>query len=263
LRRLRENTGLSGSRLAARAAMSQSKISKIENGRVIPTVLDVDRILRALHVPEDVADELLGLARLANTQFHDDRSALRRGLHHRQHDLAALEASARQLRYFLPVMITGLLHTPEYAKRSLERVSGDQSVTVAKRLERQAVLYDEIKSFSFLLTEAAVRWPLCPPSVMAIQLDRLVSVSTLPSVTIEIIPFASEVPGGPLNTFTVYDDRLVTAETIAGMVVMRDPRDVALHLEMFEFFQGHALSGDRARDLLGQIADEFRTRAHP
>jgi hypothetical protein len=158
-------------------------------------------------------------------------------------------------------MITGLLHTPEYARRSLGRVSGDQSLTVAKRLERQAILYDETKSFVFLLTEAAVRWPLCPPAIMAIQLDRLVSVSLLPNVSLEIIPFASEVPEAPLNTFTVYDDRLVTAETIAGLVLMRDPRDVALHLEMFDFFQEHALPGDRMRDLLGQIAGEFRTRA--
>jgi len=241
--------------------MSQSKISKIETGRVTPTVLDVDRILRALHVPKEVADELLGLVQLANTQFHDVRSSLRRGLHHRQRELAGLETSARQLRYFLPVMITGILHTPEYARHSLRRTSGDQSLTIAKRLERQAILYDDTKSFSFLFTEAAVRWPLCPPQVMAIQLDRLVSVSTLPKVTIEIIPFTAEVPEAPLSTFTVYDDQLVTTETIAGLVLMRDPRDVALHLEMFEFFQEHALSGHRARDLLGQIADEFRRRA--
>jgi hypothetical protein len=241
--------------------MSQSKISKIENGRIIPTVLDVDRILKALNVPNDIGEELLNLVRLANTQFHDVRSSLRRGLHHRQQDLAALEASTRQLRYFLPVMITGLLHTPEYAKTSLGRTVADQSLTVGRRLERQAILYDETKSFYFLLTEAAARWQLCPPAVMAVQLDRLISVSRLPNVQMSLIPLASETPEAPLNSFTVYDDRIATAETIGGLVVMRDPRDVAIHLEAFAFFEQYAVFGDHTRSLLAEIADDFRRQA--
>jgi hypothetical protein len=32
--------------------MSQSKISRIENGRLLPSVVDVDRILRALGVDQ-------------------------------------------------------------------------------------------------------------------------------------------------------------------------------------------------------------------
>jgi transcriptional regulator with XRE-family HTH domain len=247
LRRLRRESGLSGARLAARVAMSQSKISKIENGRLTPTVFDVDRILKALNVPQDIIEHLLGLARLANTHFHDVRSSQRRGLHYRQQELAALEAAASTTRYFLPVMITGLLHLPEYAARSFGTTAGDQTQAIARRLDRQKVLRDDTKSFIFLLTEAAVRWPLCPPSVMASQVDRLISVSQFPTVTMGIIPFTTEVPDSPLNTFTVYDDRIVTAETVGGLVVMRDPRDVVLHLEAFAFFHRYALLDDDAR----------------
>jgi hypothetical protein len=96
---------------------------------------------------------------------------------------------------------------------------------------------------------------------MAVQLDHLVSVSRLPNVTVSIVSFASEVAEAPLNTFTVYDERLVTAETVGGLVVMRDPRDVTLHLELFAFFLQQALSGERARDLLARIADDYRQRA--
>ena len=41
LRELRKAAGLSGERLGARAAMSQSKISRIESGKIVPTVVDV------------------------------------------------------------------------------------------------------------------------------------------------------------------------------------------------------------------------------
>ena len=59
LRDLRRAVGLSGERLAQRCHMSQSKVSRIENGRLLPSVVDVDRILRALGVDQATSRELL------------------------------------------------------------------------------------------------------------------------------------------------------------------------------------------------------------
>jgi hypothetical protein len=42
--------------------------------------------------------------------------------------------------------------------------------------------------------------------------------------------------------------------------VMRDPRDVAIHLERFALFERHALWGTDATDALASIAAEFHTR---
>jgi transcriptional regulator with XRE-family HTH domain len=188
LRDLRRAAGLSGDRLARRCHMSQSKVSRIETGRLLPTVLDVDRMLRALGVDQATRAELLSLARVANAEYQDVRASVRRGLHHRQRELAALEADAKEMRHFLPTLITGLLQTPEYMRAamntSIEPAAGDTTTAIALKLERQAVLHDKTKRFEFLLTESAVRWRLCEPSVMAVQLDRLVSLSWLANVRI-------------------------------------------------------------------------------
>ena len=40
--------------------------------------------------------------------------------------------------------------------------------------------------------------------------------------------------------------------------MMRDPRDVAYHLELFAFFERYAVSGDEVRKLLEQYAQGFR-----
>jgi transcriptional regulator with XRE-family HTH domain len=53
--------------------MSQSKVSRIENGRLLPSVVDVDRILRALGVDQATSAELLALARVANAEYQDIR----------------------------------------------------------------------------------------------------------------------------------------------------------------------------------------------
>lgn len=155
-------------------------------------------------------------------------------------------------------MITALISTPEYIRASLAHVQGGTTKAVVRKLERQAILYDTSKTFSFVLTESAVRWPLCQPAVMAMQLDRLASLSYLPNIQLGIIPVTASPPRGPLNTFTVYDERLVTAETFTGAVVMRDPHDVAFHLDLFARFADAALFADAAREHLAEWAAIFR-----
>jgi len=257
LREARKRAGLTGDRLAARCGISQSKISKIETGKVLPSASDVERISSALGVDTERQQELVGLARLANTEFQSVRAGLRRGLHQKQRELAALEADAHHIRFFLPLMITGLLQTPEYARASLANFPGDHPQAVAKRLDRQARLYDTTKKFTFVLTEAAVRWRLCEPPVMAVQMDRLASLSSLPNIRLGIITLDTHVPDGALNTFTIYDERLATAETFGGVIVMRDPRDVTYHLQLFSFFEQYAIF-DEARSLLGSYAKALR-----
>jgi len=258
LREARRAAGLTGARLAARCGISQSKISKIETGKVLATATDVERILTALGTGQDRIAELRAMARLANTEFQSTRASLRRGLHQKQRELAALEAETSHLRFFLPLMITGLLQTPEYARASLASFPGDHHQAIARRLDRQSALYNPAKRFTFILAESAVRWLLCEPPVMAVQADRLASLSELPNVTIGVIPLDSRVPDGALNTFTVYDERIATAETFTGVIMMRDPRDVAYHLELFAFFERHAVTGDAVRALLESCAQRFR-----
>jgi hypothetical protein len=49
--------------------MPQSEVSRIESGRILPTAVDVERILTALKVPSEVAAALLSLARAANVDY--------------------------------------------------------------------------------------------------------------------------------------------------------------------------------------------------
>uniref|UniRef100_A0AAU2V303 Helix-turn-helix domain-containing protein n=1 Tax=Streptomyces sp. NBC_00003 TaxID=2903608 RepID=A0AAU2V303_9ACTN len=259
LRALRKRANRTQVWLARRCNVSQTKLSNIETGRATPTLVDTELILRALDAPPELVAEIAALARLANTEWQGKRASWRRGLEKRQAELAGLEAEATTLRYFLPAMVTGLLATPEYVRASLSHSPGDVSKTVAKKLERQAILYDITKRFTFLLTEQAVRWPVVPNPVMAVQMDRLASLTHLPNIRIGVLPFDVSVTRGPLNTFTVYDQRLATVETFTGRIVFQDARDIAEHLEVFSLFERHALFGEEARARLGEWADSCRS----
>ena len=260
---LRKASDLSGDRLDRRCGMSQSKVSRIETGRLLPSVVDVEQVLTALEVDDATRRELLALTRVANAEYQDVRASVRRGLHHRQRELAALEASATLMRHFLPTLVTGLLQIPEYMRAAMstpvEPATGDVGKAIALKLERQAVLYDKAKNFEFILTESAIRWQLCEPSIMAVQIDRLVSLSQQSNIRIGVLPLSAQVRNGAFHTFVTYDRRLVTIELFTGRLVLRDPKDIDHYWALFDFFSVHALWTDEARNVLKALADTFRT----
>ncbi|MFD7899228.1 helix-turn-helix domain-containing protein [Streptomyces sp. NPDC059743] len=259
LKDLRKRAGLSGDRLAARCNMSQSKVSRIENGKTRPSLVDVEQILRAADASPALVAEVLELARIAHTEWRSLRDLRRKGLGTRQAELKALEASSTHMRYFLLSMVTGLLATPAYVRASLANVPADTRAAVAGKLERQAVLYDQSKTFHFLLTEQAVRWPVVEPLALAEQIDRLSSLSHLPNVHIGIIPVGTSTPVTPLSTFTIYDRSLVTIETPTGSIVLRDHQDIQSYLDEFAGYEECALFGEEARELLSGWATVCRS----
>ncbi|WP_447039372.1 helix-turn-helix domain-containing protein [Streptomyces sp. DSM 118878] len=257
LRSLRKRAGKTQTWLARRCNMSQTKVSNMESGKLTPAIVDVELILEALGADDPADSQILDLVRTANTEWQDHWSSRRRGLDKKQSELARIETVTTEFRFFLLSAVTGLLATPEYVRASIADTPGDQSKTIAKKLERQSILYDSSKSFTFLLTEQAVRWPLLPPLAMAMQLDRLASVSRIPSVRLGVIPLAGHISEMPLNTFTVYDRRLATVETGTGALILRDHRDVNAYRENFERYESYAVFGDECRELLSEWSGIF------
>ncbi|MQA62015.1 MAG: hypothetical protein GEU86_11045 [Actinophytocola sp.] len=117
----------------------------------------------------------------------------------------------------------------------------DVEKAVAARLERQRVLDDESRRFVFVMTEQAVRWRRASRDLMAKQCDHMARVAERTNVDIAAVPQSAEVFGPAMNSYVVYDDRLVIAELFSGEVALRDYKDVTYHLDLFEFFGKHAL----------------------
>ncbi|MEV6992162.1 helix-turn-helix transcriptional regulator [Streptomyces sp. NPDC093228] len=260
LRALRQASGKEAKAVARSAVMSTSKLSKIENGRAAPSVVDVDRILTALGVSEEIKAEYMAAARAQATEATAWRLYRRMGFHRKQEQIRALEQSMTLLRLFQPSLIPGLLQTPEYIRAVLSgKELGEEMLarTVGARISRQAVLYEPGKELRFVITEPVLRWRLLPPLMMAGQLDRLISLSRLPHVDIRIVPLVAPQRDVPGHSFVIRDDRMVTVETTHAEMVVTDPRDVALYVAKFERFAAAALADDAMRGLVEGLRDEF------
>ena len=241
--------------------MSAGKLSKVENGRTLPTVQDVDLILSALGVSDEVKDQFLEAARAEATEATAWRLLRRTGPWKHQHTIKAIEANTTVLRLFQGQLIPGLLQTPEYATAvfSLPPALPEETRarTVAARLARQATPYADARTFHFVICEHVLRWLVCEPAAMAVQLDRLVSLSRLPHVTIGVVPLVRRMPDFPMTCFSIHDDRLVLVETFHSEVTTRDPRDLQTYVDIFDRFATVALYDAEMHTLVESIRDEF------
>nr|WP_145485771.1 MULTISPECIES: helix-turn-helix transcriptional regulator [Streptomyces] len=260
LRALRQASGMEAKTVARRAAMSGSKLSKIENGSVMPSVVDVAQILTAIGISEEARAKCMSAARAAATEATAWRLYRRLGYHRKQQQIQAMESRTTLLRLFQPSLVPGLLQTPEYVQAVLGRknLTADQLArAVGARLGRQGILYEPGRHLRFIVTESVLRWRIVPPLVMAGQLDKLISVSRIPGVDLRVVPLSAQQVDFPSHSFSIKDDRMVTVETVHAELVVTDPRDTSLYIDKFEGFADLAVSGDAMRSMVEEIRDHF------
>ncbi|WP_380280900.1 helix-turn-helix domain-containing protein [Kitasatospora purpeofusca] len=261
LRALRNASGLTGDTVARRASMSAGKLSKIEHGKVLPSVVDVDLILTALGVSEGAKEQFLEQARVAATEETAWRLIHRTGFWKHQQAIQAIEHRTSELRLFQGQLVPGLLQTPEYISAVFDLLPdlSEESRTkaIAARVARQQALHDRSRTFHFLICEHVLRWRICESTVMAVQLDRLVSLSRLPNVALGLLPQRARMPDFPMTCFSLHDDRLVIVETFHSEIKTRDPKDLRIYRETFDRFAAVAVYGDEVRAAIEGARDDY------
>jgi transcriptional regulator with XRE-family HTH domain len=263
-RQLRRDAGLTGKQLAEHLGWSQPKVSRIERGQRTPSEEDLLGFARLIGATDEVADELLTRVRTVHSVHAAWRRQLAGGAAVGQHDILELETSVRLVRAFEPAVIPGMLETDDYARKLFDDVMelyglpNDAEEAVRIRLRRRQLLHDPAKRFEFVIGEAALRSQVCPPAVMRAQLDLVRALSNLETVEVFILPTDAQLPFLPLHGFWIFDDELVSVETVHTRVEARDLSEVALYLRVFDLLKASAHGGEAARALLTRAIEDWR-----
>jgi transcriptional regulator with XRE-family HTH domain len=254
LRTLRRSKKIRGVALAKRTGISQSKLSKIETGALVPSTEDLQNILTALNVPRSNMIELIERARALRTEYVSWRFGHRKGYAASQIDVAEIERLATRIRVFQVSVIPGLLQIPAYSRcvMDLSNVTHqtDLERAVALRIQRQQILYEPGRKFEFLITEPAALSRFCDPVTVTQQLDRLRSLWEMPNVSIGFISGATALPQIPQNSFIIFNTSTVTVETVTGEISTVDQRDIQLYEQIFDAFASIAVFGPEAEPIL-------------
>lgn len=265
LRELRMRAGKTGQQLAAELGWVQPKISKIENGKQLPTDEDIDEWARACGVSEKTTRRLHEMLAETREQYREWRQQVRYGQIAIQQDYDKLGREASTIRNVELLVVPGLLQTPGYAREQLMQgvrqhgANPDEvDAAVAARMRRQEILHDESKRFEFLITEAALRLGWCSAAAMLTQLERL-ALATMgpPHIWFGIIPFGPDLPVVPQSRFIIFDDRVIF-EDERGERTYRDNEKVEEYGQVMDELKAEAVTDERARQLIAQAMEEFR-----
>ena len=261
LRELRRQAGLTGRQVAEVLSWPASKVSKLENGRQQPTDADIRGWTEATG-RTDAAEALLASLHTLEEQHAEWQRLLRRGMRAHQDTVMARDARTRMFRAFEPAVIPGLLQTADYARARFAQGVGefglhDVDEAVAARMRRQEILYRADKCFHLLLTEATLRYALCPAEVMLGQLDRLIALAALPTVQLGVLGFGTPCTVAPLHGFWLFDDDRVVVESYSAELTLAQPQEIELYARTFDALASDASYGRDARAIITSVIDDL------
>ncbi|MER5522667.1 MULTISPECIES: helix-turn-helix domain-containing protein [Streptomyces] len=266
LRRLRELKGMTAEEVAERLLVSQSKISRLENGRRSISQRDV-RDLCGVYEVEDqrIVDSLMEMARDSRQQ----------GWWHTFGDIPysvyiGLETDAESLRVYEPQLVTGLLQTRAYAEALVQGALPETSTAeiekrVQVRMRRQERITDQANPLRLwvVLDEAALKRVVGSRLVMREQLEHLIEMSQLPHVTVQVLPFDVGAHPGLNGQYAILefadaaDSSVVYLEGVTSDLYLEKAQDVQKYAVMYEHLRAQSLNVEASRKFIADVAKEY------
>jgi transcriptional regulator with XRE-family HTH domain len=268
LRRLREARGITREEAGYRIRASESKISRMELGRVGFKERDVVDLL-ALYGVDDEAERaaLVTLAREANAAgwWHQYADVLPDWFQ----TFVGLEEAASVLRVYEVQFVPGLLQTPDYARAVMVRgqpAARPEEIErrVNMRITRQELLAKHGGPRLWaVVDEAALRRPIGSPEAFRSQLEYLIDVTQNPRITLQVTPFRSGGHVAEAGAFTIMrfpeEDLpdVVYLEQLTSALYLDKREDVERYSEVMERLSVESEPPERTADLLRDMLGDL------
>jgi hypothetical protein len=266
LRGLRERAEISRSQAGYHIRASDSKISRMELGRVGFKERDVADLLTLYGVTDENEREvLLRMAREANEpgwwqKFNDYTPKW-------FEPFLGLEQAASRIQTYELQYVPGLLQTEDYARAVIthglpEVADSAAEARVEVRMRRQRLLLraNPPKLWA-VVDESVIRRPLGGRAVHRAQLERLLDATTLPNVTVQVVPYsrsgyAAESPFTLLRFAQPELPNIGYVDHIAGGIYLEKPDEIELIGRALDRLAVDAETPERSRKLIAEILAE-------
>jgi transcriptional regulator with XRE-family HTH domain len=265
---LREQAGLKREEAARILRVAPATVRRMEMAEVSLKIPYLQLLLKSYGVGDEEAEAFVQLAEEANKP----------GWWQRFHDIlpdwfsmhVSLEGAAALVRSYEPHFVPGLLQTEDYARGVLKAGAIGQTRPedierhVALRMQRQDLLTREgAPRIWAVMDETALRRPIGGPEVMRAQIDKLLQVTKLAHVTLQVIPFSSGPHPGTYGPFVLFRfampelPDMVYSEYLTGAVYLDARSEVATHLEVMDRMAAQAATAHRTKEILRDLRKEL------
>lgn len=263
LAELRVKNGYTANQVCDKLNWGRGKVGRFEaNVWKRPEMSDIRDLLRIYGVSEPEGRELEDLAVRARGRawwrefgdvFGDD-------------EYPGFESDAVRICVYMPLILPGLLQTPEYIETQM-RV-GTQSISwrersLTARLRRQEILDrpgGAAPELVALITEASLTYRWGTREQRRALVAHLVEAGRRPNVEIRLLRFADGPHPGMSSLISIFDfpgdePSMVYLENDAAMKEVTDPGEVTGYAELFERIRAAALDPPATTAYLKQLTD--------
>ncbi|MPZ66638.1 MAG: helix-turn-helix domain-containing protein [Pseudonocardiaceae bacterium] len=244
--------------VAARTGLSQARLSRIEQGKSLPTEDEVRELARLYSADEDQVDELVKLAHDLRAGIRDSRLVVQRGntlaLQQRWN---RIEGQATTVRSYHPVVVLGVLQTPAYAAVA-SRHPVDSAVVASRVRRHERLLAEPGRRHLLIQTEGALRQTVGSAAVMTEQLDAILAAAEAPNVELGVIPTNRPLDLLVGSGFHVYDDTAAVVGLEVAAATLTEASDVAHFRGLWDRLWEAAVTGADAVGLIQRVAGHLR-----
>ncbi|MFD7283253.1 helix-turn-helix domain-containing protein [Streptomyces sp. NPDC059862] len=248
----REAAGKKQAELGAAIGYGEEMVSSVERGRRIPKPDFLDK-----------TDEVLGAGGKLSAMKEDVEKAR---YPKKVRDLAKLEEESVELGAYGNHNMHGLLQTPDYARalfamRAPAYSEDEIDRQVTARMARQ-VIFERAPAplLTFVQEEATLRRPIGGRMVLRQQLERLLEISKLRHVAIQVMPTDREEHagmGGSLQLLKLRDGKtLGHSEAQLHSRLISDPRDVQILEMRYGMIRAQALTPRESLAFIEKVLGE-------
>ncbi|GAA4290578.1 helix-turn-helix domain-containing protein [Actinokineospora soli] len=267
LRRLREAAEISRGEAGYRIRGSESKISRMELGRVGFKERDVADLLAMYGVTDPAeVDEYLQMVKESNNPgwWHRYGDLMPNWLQ----DFIGLEESASRIQTYELQFIPGLMQTEDYIRAIVSHGRPDMSTPdierrVKLRMDRQKVLHraDAPKLWA-VVDESVLHRPIGGLRVLRGQIDYLLEITRLPNITLQVVPYglsgyAAEGAFTMLRFAEAELPDLVYIEHLTGALYLDKLEEIEQYSRVVDRLTVDAETPSRTRQLLSKRRAEL------
>ncbi|WP_103336406.1 helix-turn-helix domain-containing protein [Amycolatopsis sp. CA-126428] len=259
IRAARKARNLGVRELARLAGVVAQDLSHWESGTRVPKIEQVALLLGALRVEPAERKRLLELARNAREPNWLEHSIP--GISPRLSAFIEYERTASAIFAWEPLLIPGLLQTPEYVRTILAaagRSRAEEELRIKVRLMRQEVLTGRDPSpYTALLAETALRQRRGGAEIMAPQLRHLAELAQRRNVSLRVLPDNEDFHPGLNGSFVIFDyadlPPIVFLEQYRGSAYLYDEQQVADYRAAQRAMAALALSEQESCALIREV----------
>jgi len=271
LRKLREEKGITREAAGYEIRSAESKISRMELGRVSFKERDVADLLSYYGLADD--EERTALLTLA-------RDANRPGWWHGEGDIlppwfqpyVGLESAASIIRTYELQFVPGLLQTADYARAVILLAHGKAQPSeverrVGLRMARQQNLTRaDPPQLWAVIDEGALRRLVGGVDVMRAQITALIDATKMPNVQLQVMPFdfgGHAAAGGSFSILRFPDQDLpdvVYVEQLISALYLDKREDVEHYVAAMERLAVEADPPNETAETLGRILQDLESR---